>query len=338
MSYRNYLICATEASRPTNVEEGMICICQDTNLIFHWDGAAWIQVPTGTGVATGTNTGDNATNTLYSGLVTNATHTGDAEGATALTVKRINGTALSGLATGILKNTTTTGVPSIATNADLPVMSATVGGAVPTPPNNTTTFLRGDGTFAAPSGGAGDMVLASVQTNSGLKTFLDTTFGLRNVANTFTSLFTNAATAARTWTLKDADGTLAFVSDITGTNSGTNTGDNSVNTLYSSLVTNATHTGDATGATALTVVKIQGKDFPTLAVGDDQKYPKYNHGTNAFVMTAVTAAAADQNPNLLVQATNYTIPANYGLVVPSYYKVGDSFTLTIASGAILQIT
>jgi len=31
-------------------------------------------------------------------------------------------------------------------------MSATVGGGVPTPPNNTTTFLRGDGTFATPAG------------------------------------------------------------------------------------------------------------------------------------------------------------------------------------------
>jgi hypothetical protein len=39
-----------------------------------------------------------------------------------------------------------------ALNSDLPAMSATVGGAVPTPPNNTTTFLRGDGTFAAPIG------------------------------------------------------------------------------------------------------------------------------------------------------------------------------------------
>jgi len=33
----------------------------------------------------------------------------------------------------------------------VPVMTATVGGGVPTPPNNTTTFLRGDGTFASPS-------------------------------------------------------------------------------------------------------------------------------------------------------------------------------------------
>lgn len=73
---------------------------------------------------------------------------GTANNTNALTVVKINGTLMSGLATGILKNTTGTGVPSIAINSDLPVMSATVGGAVPTPPNNTTTFLRGDGTFA----------------------------------------------------------------------------------------------------------------------------------------------------------------------------------------------
>ena len=38
--------------------------------------------------------------------------------------------------------------------------------------------------------------------------------------------------------------------------SGTNTGDNAVNSLYSGLVTNATHTGDATGATVLTLATV----------------------------------------------------------------------------------
>lgn len=60
---------------------------------------------------------------------------------------------LGALGTGILKNTTTTGVLSVATGADLPTMTATVGGAVPTPPNNTTQFLRADATFATPAGG-----------------------------------------------------------------------------------------------------------------------------------------------------------------------------------------
>ena len=53
--------------------------------------------------------------------------------------------------TGLLKGNGTS--VSAAVNSDLPVMTATVGGAVPTPPNNTTTFLRGDGTFATPAGG-----------------------------------------------------------------------------------------------------------------------------------------------------------------------------------------
>lgn len=70
-----------------------------------------------------------------------------------------------------------------------------------------------------------DMVLAGVQTITGIKTFLDGKMILRNVANTFNGVFTNTNTANRTYTLKDADGTIAFTSDITGTNSGTNTGD-----------------------------------------------------------------------------------------------------------------
>ena len=93
------------------------------------------------GNTSGTNTGDNATNTQYSGLVTNATHTGDATGSTALTVVRINGTSLAGLETGILKNTTSTGVPSIAvagTDYLTPTGSAALLTGFPTLNQNTT--------------------------------------------------------------------------------------------------------------------------------------------------------------------------------------------------------
>lgn len=68
-------------------------------------------------------------------------------------------------------------------------------------------------------GGGGDMVLASSQTVSGLKTFLSGMFGLRNVANTFTSFFTNSNTAARTYTLKDRNGTLIDDTDYNTLNS-----------------------------------------------------------------------------------------------------------------------
>jgi hypothetical protein len=99
-------------------------------------GTLATQSGTFSGTSSGTNTGDNAVNTLYSGLVSNATHTGDATGSTALTVVRINGVALSGLATGILKNTTGTGVPSIATAADITG-------------NLITGYSSGSGTVAA---------------------------------------------------------------------------------------------------------------------------------------------------------------------------------------------
>jgi len=69
--------------------------------------------------------------------------------------------------------------------------------------------------------GGGDMVLASTQTNTGLKTFLDGTLGMRNVANTFTSQFTNTNTAARTYTLPNWTGNVVVASgDLNDFNGG----------------------------------------------------------------------------------------------------------------------
>jgi hypothetical protein len=126
--------------------------------------AAMVGAPSGSGTSTGSNTGDqtitltggvtgSGTGSFAATVVTNANLTGDVTSSgNAATVVKLNGTSLAGLGTGLVKNTTGTGVPSIAVNSDLPAMSATVGGAVPTPPNNTTTFLRGDGTFNTPAG------------------------------------------------------------------------------------------------------------------------------------------------------------------------------------------
>lgn len=57
---------------------------------------------------------------------------GSAANTNATVVGKINGVALSGLATGILKNTTTTGVPSIAIAADFPTLNQNTTGSAAT--------------------------------------------------------------------------------------------------------------------------------------------------------------------------------------------------------------
>ena len=64
--------------------------------------------------------------------------------------------------------------------------------------------------------GVGDMILASVQTVTGAKTFLDGKILMRNVANTFNAIFTNTNTADRTITLPDKSGTMAMLDDVDG--------------------------------------------------------------------------------------------------------------------------
>ncbi len=89
---------------------------------------------------------------------------------------------------------------------------------------------------------------------------------------------------------------------VIGNTSGTNTGDNAVNTLYSGLVSNATHTGDATGATALSVVKIQGTAIPAPVAGDDGKFVKYDHGTTAFVYDTASGGGGGGGATVTVTA------------------------------------
>ena len=69
-------------------------------------------------------------------------------GSLTVTVLRINGTLMSGLATGLLKNTTGTGAPSIATAADVYGLWSGC---------SSSTFLRGDGACVSVAGGGGSV-------------------------------------------------------------------------------------------------------------------------------------------------------------------------------------
>ena len=97
----------------------------DTDAVLEiLNGASGITASvTGAGAATfttvnsGTLSGNNSGNQTIS--ITGDVTAAGSTGALSSTVTKINGTALSGLTTGILKNTTSTGVPSIAVAADL---------------------------------------------------------------------------------------------------------------------------------------------------------------------------------------------------------------------------
>jgi hypothetical protein len=80
---------------------------------------------------------------------------------------------------------------------------------------NSSSIL-GSGNLNTP-----DMDTTTAQDVLGVKTFRDSKFALRNVANTFSITFTNAITAARSVTWPDKNGTVAYTSDIVDKLSGT---------------------------------------------------------------------------------------------------------------------
>lgn len=83
-------------------------------------------------------------------------------------------------------------------------------------PEDGNLYARINAAWQSITLGIGDMILASVQTVTGAKTFNDGKLLMRNVADTFSSWFTNTNTAARTYTLPDKDGTVAMLDDLDG--------------------------------------------------------------------------------------------------------------------------
>ena len=119
---------------PVAAQTGDYTAAQITGL-----GSLATQNGTFSGTSSGTNTGDQTIS-----ITGDATASGST-GVLTATVTKINGTSLAGLATGILKNTTTTGVPSIAVAADFPTLNQ----------NTTGTASNVTGTVALANGGTG---------------------------------------------------------------------------------------------------------------------------------------------------------------------------------------
>ena len=275
---------------------GMLVYDTDTKSFWYYDNAGWNKMALTTDITSGT-----ATN--FSGALS-----GDVTGTqSATTVGKINGTSMAGLATGILKNTTSTGVPSIAVAGDFPTLNQ----------NTTGTASNVTGIVAPANGGTGVANnSAATVTSSGNYAYTRTLTGTTNVTfptsgtlygsasgsissanlsgslsdetGTGLAVFGTAPTLASTVTIGTAGGTTGAI-NMKGTTSGTTTitvpatGGSPTITFGTTTGTVAVLTdisggtstnfsgslaGDVTGAQGATVVgKINGVSLGGLATG-----------------------------------------------------------------------
>jgi hypothetical protein len=92
----------------------------------------------------------------------------------------------------------------------------------------------------------------------------------------------------------------------------------------------------------LTVVKIQGKDFPALGAGDDQKYPKYDNGTGAFIMTAIAGGGNVSNTGtpadnqIAVWTNSTTVEGDANLTFNTTTDLLTTGALALAAGTATQ--
>ena len=141
---------------------GTVITSADTGTVTNTMLAGSIAVTKLSGITTlsGSNTGDQTIS--ITGDVTAA----GSVGALTSTVTKLNGTALSGLATGILKNTTATGIPSIAVKADITALGIASSGA-----NSDITSLQAGVSAPGLTGNANNAV-AAAGTTQGTATVL----------------------------------------------------------------------------------------------------------------------------------------------------------------------
>ena len=181
--------------------------------------------------------------TANTAKVSNATHTGDVtDTAGVLKVTRINNVSLATLGTGILKNTTGTGAPSIAVAADFPTMTAPVGGT------GITSYSVGDLLYASSnttldklsdiatgnallSGGVNNAPSYGKVALSGAVTHITGTLpvanggtGLSTITGYVKGTGTSALSTSGTIPVADISGTLPVGSGGTGVTSSTGSG------------------------------------------------------------------------------------------------------------------
>lgn len=191
--------------------------------------------------------------------------------------------------------------------------------------NGTTIAINKGGTGLTSLGTANQLLRVNA-TATALEYFTPTYIsGNQNI--TLSGVVTGSGTTSITTSIANGAITNAMLANsAVASLSGTNTGDNAPNSLYSGLVSNATHTGDATGATALTVVGLRGVALPTL--GASAGLLRYTGtGTNTWVFDTNTYLTGNQSISITGDATGTGATsialtlANSGVTAGTYRSV-----------------
>jgi hypothetical protein len=249
-------------------------------------------------------------------------------GSVSATVTRLNGVSLAGLATGILKNTTATGVPSIAIAADFPTLNqSTTGNAA------TATALATGRTIAI----TGDLAYTSPAfTGSGNITAAGTLATVNSNVGTFGGATQSAAVTVNAKGLVTAASNTPIAIPASAISDGTATG--------RALLTGATQTagtiyaGPGTGAAApptwraLIQSDIQSADAPlrnALAPRGGLAFA----GTAGARVYAVPGSAGALGADAFSVVVTHEVPATTQATLRSVFVLGDNATTPSQTGS-----
>ena len=258
---------------------------------------ASIKTKLGISTLSGSNTGDQSIS--ISGDVTATGSTG----VLTATVTKINGVSLAGLTTGLLKNTTTTGVPSIATAGTDYVAP---GGDLGTPSSGVATNLTGT---------ASGLTAGHVTTNANLTGVVTSVGNATSIANgsITNAMLANSAVANLSGT-NTGDQTITLTGAVTGSGVGS----------FATTLTNASVTGQALTGFSSTTGTITASDTILTAIN------KLNGNLSTFALnnqvgTTYTTVLSDgiytgSIGNLITfnnaSAQTVTIPPNSSVAYP----------------------